>query len=76
MHMMPKTITLWGTILIGAICAGLLGLIDLFMGADNRHPIFSEMWWCFWGSMNVYLISAPSALNWLKSKLRSAASGR
>jgi len=68
---MTKTITFWDTVLIGAIYATVVGVFDLFMGADARHPIFSEMWCCFWGSVNVYLMmSIPSIINWLKSKLR------
>jgi hypothetical protein len=69
---MTKTITFWDTVIISAINAAIVGLLDLALGADTRHPAFSDMWWCFFGGVNIYLMSAPSTVQWIKSKLRAA----
>jgi hypothetical protein len=64
-----KSISLGDAILTGAICAGLVGLFEWATG-PGRYPIFNAMWWCFCGSVNVYLINKPSTLDWVWSELR------
>ena len=58
---MTKKISLGDVLLIGAINAALVGILNATIGPDN-HPAFGEMWWCFFGSLNVWLSAEPGII--------------
>lgn len=62
--MKPKTISFRDTVVIGAVNAAIVGIMNLALGVDH-HPVFSEMWWCFFGSLNVYMGAKPHIIDQL-----------